>query len=150
MKLTDLINERNRLDAAFPKQQGGYCDINIFTLEEELEQYGISWLEKILKDPTNNQPFVEEVENRCKGFMRQQPAQAGQIDLTKLEYAASRLRLAAIEAALKKTVEGKLTLPDDGDPKPEQVIKPEPKKNPFALPNKFTGNKQPTEASAVK
>ena len=75
MKLTDLINERNRLDAAFPKQQGGYCDINIFTLEEELEQYGISWLEKILKDPTNNQPFVEEVENRCKGFMRQQPAQ---------------------------------------------------------------------------
>lgn len=149
MKLTDLINERNRLDDAFPKQQqGGYCDISIFTIAEELEQYGISWLKEILKDPTNNQPFVEEVENRCKGFMRQQPAQAGQIDLTKLQYAASRLRLAAIGAALKKIAEGKLNLPD-GNLKPEQIIKPGQKVNPFTLPEKW-GSKQPVEASTVK
>ena len=123
MKIADLLNEHDRLtEEVVNLPQDERDEPNARAIAEELENYAGALTRVVMKDHTNDRPFIDEVTSRCNEAIRKNPELAPHLDADRIRQLARRLRLAAIRATLKEVEAGRLALPEDTRPAP--VIAP--------------------------
>jgi len=119
MRIADLLNEHDRLtEEVVNLPPDDRDEPNARAIGEELENYAGALTRAVMKDHTNDRPFIDEVTSRCNEAIRKNPELAPRLDADRIRRQARRLRLAAIRATLKEVEAGRLTMPEDTRPVP--------------------------------
>ena len=119
MRIADLLNEHDRLtEEVVNLPPDDRDEPNARAIGEELENYAGALTRAVMKDHTNDRPFIDEVTSRCNEAIRKNPELATHFDADHIRQIARRLRLAAIRATMKEVEAGRLVLPDDTRPAP--------------------------------
>ncbi len=123
MRIADLLNEHDRLtEEVVNLPPHDRDEPNACAISQELENYAGALTRVVMKDHTNDAPFVEEVACRCREAIRTNPDLAPHFGADRIRQVARSLRLAAIRATLKEVEAGRLALPEDT--RPAQVKAP--------------------------
>lgn len=122
MKLSDLIIARDRLEDEILQRPIIDSEEPIRELTNKLEPFAGAWHKHILKNPSEDQPFIDHLKPFCTEKIRKFPARAKCFDANQIKHAARVLRLATLNSLLQQVAHGAIDLEDEtkvaGDTKP--------------------------------